>query len=84
MPGEVRLALHSTCTPPSSAIARGLSLCRSQPDLRVFLGVLSFSSLFKNQLSVENFCRLDTVRWDHARPFNDSLRRLSYVFGRPV
>ena len=35
MPGEVSLALHSTFTPPSSAIAGGLSLCRSQPDLSV-------------------------------------------------
>ena len=66
MPGEVTLAFYSTFMPPSSAIARGLSLYRSQSDLRVFLGVLSFSSLFKNRLSVKNICRLDTVRWDHA------------------
>ena len=35
MPGEVKLALYSTFMPPSFAIGRGLSLRRSQPDLRV-------------------------------------------------
>ena len=76
MPGEVRLALCSTFTPSSSAIIRGLSLCRSQPDLRIFLRVLWFSSLSKIRLSVKNICRLGTVLLDHAWPFDDSLRRL--------
>ena len=73
---EVRLALYSTFTPSSSAVICGLSYCGSQPDLRVFLRVLRFSSLSKIRLSVKNICRLGTVLWDHAWPFDDSLRRL--------
>ena len=44
---EVRLAFCSTLAPPTSVIERGLSFSRSQPDLRVFLWVLRFSSLSK-------------------------------------
>ena len=47
MPREVRLALYSTFAPPTSAIVSGLSFSRSQPDLRVPLRVLRFSSLSK-------------------------------------
>ena len=47
LPWEVSLALCSTLAPPTSAIVRGLSFSRSQPDLRVFLRVPRFSSLSK-------------------------------------
>ena len=83
--GEVSLALYFFLfTPPSPALVRGLSLCRSQPDLRVFFRVLRFSYPSKSRLSVKNICGVGTVLWDHAWPFDDSLRRHSYAFGRPV
>ena len=84
MPGEVNLALHSTFTPPSTAIAPGFSLCRSQPDLSVFLRVPWFSCPSKNRLSVKNTWCFGTVLYDHSWPFDDSLRCLSFSFSRPV
>ena len=45
--GKSWLALYSTLAPPTSAIERGPSFSRSQPDLIVFLRLLRLSSLPK-------------------------------------
>ena len=71
MPWEVRLALCSTLAPPTSAIVRGLTFSRSQPDLRAFLGVLRFSSPSKvNSHSKKSGS--DAVPRDHTRPSGGS------------
>ena len=44
---EVRLALYSTFTPPTSVIVCGPNFSWSQADLKVFLRLLRFSSLSK-------------------------------------
>jgi len=74
MPGEVRLAsLCSSLAPPTSAIVRGLTFSRSQPDLRAFLRVLRFSSLSKvNSQSKKSSS--DAVPRDHTRPSGGSHR----------
>ena len=54
IPWEVRLALYCTFGSPTSAIICGLSFSPSQPDLRVFLWVLWFSSLSKIDFQFKN------------------------------
>ena len=73
MPGEVKLSLYSTFMPPSSAIARGLSLCRSQPDLRFFSrGTQVFLPLQKSTLSQKHlpfgYCALGSCKTVRRQP----------------
>ena len=75
MPGEVRLAsLCSSLAPPTSAIVRGLTFSRSQPDLRAFLRVLRFSSLSKVNSQSKKSSSDAVPRDHHTRPSGGSHR----------
>ena len=65
MSGEVRLPLCSTLAPPTSAIVHGLSFSRSQPDLRVFLHVLLFSSRSKIDSQSKTCVLCSRIKHDH-------------------